>query len=99
MSELSPDILKAIETRLDASPPETLLIWRYVAGLTGSCILGAALAHGHANAVAVFKAAQLEELYASAKANEALHGPDPHQAKLQDKLRMELEACERFLSY
>lgn len=88
----------ALDKRLVASTPETLLIWRTVAGLTGSCVLGAALAHGQMTADAVFQAAQLEELYYSAKANEAQYGPDPHQAKLQATLLQEMAGCASFIA-
>ncbi|MES2729174.1 MAG: ATP12 family protein [Pseudomonadota bacterium] len=92
-----PTITK-LQVQLSASTPEILMVWRYVAGLTGSCVLGAALAHGVRDANAVFAAAQLEEMALSKKAHEDVYGQEPYQEKMQGVLRRELHSCIAFLT-
>lgn len=75
-----------------------LLIWRHVAGLTGSCILALALTEGACTAQQAFDSAVLEEKYYSDLANEDLHGKAPHVEKAHLSLLAELEGCAKFVA-
>jgi chaperone required for assembly of F1-ATPase len=67
--------------------------------LTGSIVLGLAFVEQEATAEDVFAAAELEEIYHSEIAGEAVHGADPVQEKRQASMKRDLAACTRFLAY
>lgn len=89
-------VAKWLKSRLAASNLPQLMIWRHVAGLTGSCVLGLAVTEGACDAENAFTCATLDEQFYSDIANEDVHGQAPNIEKAHASLRAELAACARF---
>ena len=90
------DVMFWLRQDIASCPGWKLMIWRHVAGLTGSCVLALALAEGAASAEQVFTCTTLEEQFYSELANESLHGQAPHVERAQASLKAELSGAADF---
>lgn len=64
---------------------------------SGSLVLALAFMAGDASTDDVFAAAQVEELYRSELYNESFYGQAPHQEKIQNAMKRDLNALRVFL--
>ena len=92
-----PDTHKQIWNYLEALDEFYFTVLQIVTSQTGSIVLGLAFLEHEASIDDVFNASELEEIYHSEIAGEAIHGADPVQERRQATLRRELETSKRFL--
>jgi chaperone required for assembly of F1-ATPase len=69
-----------------------------VVAISGSLVLGLALAEEAIDASAVFAAANVEEDFKAALYNEDIHGRAPHQEKREESVRRDLAAAQDFMA-
>jgi chaperone required for assembly of F1-ATPase len=91
------DTHKQIWNYLEALDEYYFTVLQIVTSLTGSIVLGLAFLEHEATPEDIFNAAELEEIYHSEIANEAVHGADPVQERRQNALKRELATAKRFM--
>lgn len=88
---------KQIWNYIEALDEYYFSVLQVVTSATGSIVLALAFLEHEANEDEVFAVAELEEIYHSELANEAVHGSDPVQEKRQNAMKRDLAASRRFL--
>lgn len=93
-----PDALHAyVKGALNSLNVLELTVAQLVTSVSGSAILGLAVALGEATPDDVFAATTVEERYKATLYNEAFYGAAPSQEKRDASVRRDLEAADRFL--
>lgn len=92
-----PDTHKQIWNYIEALDDHYFTVLQIVTALSGSIVLGLAFLEHEATADDVYNAAELEEIYHSEIAGEAVHGSDPVQERRQAAMRRDLDMSARFM--
>jgi chaperone required for assembly of F1-ATPase len=89
----NPEAVAALRTFVESFDAFRLTGISEAVGISGSLVLGLALVTGHADAAAVFAAAELDQLWQMKK-----WGEDPALAARHAAIQRELEICARWFS-